>query len=276
MKGTINKPCFENWENMKIGLHSRFCENCDKSVIDFSGMSRQEILQFLLTNYDQKTCGRLYRSQLDFSHSDFLITIKALSKNRENSNLSFYLLAIGTLILSGCSSPETPNYFKELTDTPARSVFQQDTSFVAPKADTVSPPSKMRKHPIVDTFDDLLLGEIAIGPDSSCGHEEPFTLVEKMPEFPGGLDSLFSYLKQNLEYPEWEKSNKIQGTVYAGFVIDKNGKVKDFEILRTVDEARNFDSEVLSVLREMPNWIPGELEGRKVDVKYHLPVKFVL
>lgn len=276
MKGTIDKPCSENWETMKIGVHSRFCDNCVKKVVDFTHMSRREILEYLLTHHEQRTCGRLYRSQLDFSHSDFLVTIKALSKNSGDSNLSFYLLALGALILSGCSSPEIPIDTENKSDTIISSVFRKETVLTTSNLDTITALEKKPKHQVVELYNDLVLGEIAIGPDSFCGHTEPFTLVEKMPEFEGGIDSLFSYLRQNLKYPEWEKSNKIQGTVYAGFVIDKQGRAKDFEILRTVDEARNFDREVLRVLREMPNWIPGELEGRKVDVKYHLPIKFVL
>ncbi len=91
MKARIDNPCSEDWNKMKIGLHSRFCDKCEKNVMDFTNKSRQEILEYLLTNYDKRVCGRIYRSQLDFSDTDFLVTIKAISRKNKNPNLAFYL-----------------------------------------------------------------------------------------------------------------------------------------------------------------------------------------
>src|SRR5690606_18408431 len=99
---------------------------------------------------------------------------------------------------------------------------------------------------------------------------------EKMPEFIGGLDSLTSYLKTTLHYPKWEKENKIEGTVYVSFVINKEGKIENPRILRSVKDSKNFDNEVLKIINEMPDWIPGEQDGKKVKVQYNLPIRFKL
>ena len=97
-----------------------------------------------------------------------------------------------------------------------------------------------------------------------------------MPEFIGGLDSLISFMISNINYPHWEKKNKIQGTIYVSFVIEKDGSVSHPEIIRTVKESIDFDKEVLRVVKMMPNWKPGENKMEKVAVKMTLPVKFTL
>ena len=104
MQPSIPNPCHEDWNKMKIGLHSRFCESCQKNVTDFTEMSRPEILAYLLENYGKETCGRLRPSQLDFHHTDLLVTIKSLTAKHKSSNLPFYLLTLGTLMLSGCGN----------------------------------------------------------------------------------------------------------------------------------------------------------------------------
>ena len=97
-----------------------------------------------------------------------------------------------------------------------------------------------------------------------------------MPEFVGGVDSLMSYLKTNINYPKWEKENKIKGTVYVSFTVDKEGKIKNSKILNSVYKAKNFDKEVLQVIDNMPDWKPGMNHGEKVDVQYMIPVRFTL
>jgi protein TonB len=87
---------------------------------------------------------------------------------------------------------------------------------------------------------------------------------------------LNTFIKQNLVYPNWERENNIQGKVVVNFVVDKNGKIKDGKILSTVQGAKNFDKEVLRLINSMPNWIPGQQDGNKVDVQFNLPIDFKL
>src|SRR5690349_18303764 len=91
--------CPENWDKMKIGLVSRYCENCKRDVQDFTTLTREEILQYLLTNRNNKVCGRVFKSQLDYHHEEILVIIESFIKKSRNTNLSFYLLAIGTMML---------------------------------------------------------------------------------------------------------------------------------------------------------------------------------
>jgi len=104
---------------------------------------------------------------------------------------------------------------------------------------------------------------------------EIFTIVEEMPEFPGGGESaLLKYLSSNIKYPPLARENNIQGTVYVTFEIDQNGKVKDAKILRGI--GGGCDEEALRVVSAMPQWKPGKQRGKPVRVQYNLPVRFTL
>lgn len=99
-----------------------------------------------------------------------------------------------------------------------------------------------------------------------------YTKVDKMPEFPGGQVALVKYLSKNIKYPVKYKKEKINGRVFVSFVIDKEGKVTQPKILRSLND--ECDAEALRVISKMPDWIPGEKEGRKVAVQFGLPVNF--
>ena len=103
---------------------------------------------------------------------------------------------------------------------------------------------------------------------------EIFTIVETMPEFPGGLDSLFKFLGQNINYPSEAKNNGVEGIVYATFVVQKTGKVGDVIVLRGI--GAGCDEEAKRVVEIMPNWTPGTQRGRKVNVQYNIPIRFKL
>ncbi|MFC4476507.1 hypothetical protein [Flavobacterium chungangensis] len=64
-KITIPEPCHENWDKMTPDATGKFCQVCNKSVIDFTNKLPDEIQHFFNTNKNQKICGRLNTSQLD-------------------------------------------------------------------------------------------------------------------------------------------------------------------------------------------------------------------
>jgi len=276
----LKTPCHENWETMKIGLDSRFCENCQKNVIDFTKKDKKEILEYLLSAPGNKVCGRIYPSQLDFNHTDLMVVINALGKQHKNSNLSFYLLTVAAMMLASCNDQETILSNDQIQDI---QIVQQDTM----KRDSVSdavfqiaqknvkistfPPPHIERE-IVDPEPPYLTGEIGFGP----GDKEPYDYVEFMPEFKGGMDSLISYIQANLHYPKWEQSNKIEGQVFAQFIVTKTGKIQDAKIIRSVKGSVNLDKEVLRVINEMPVWKPGSQYGVNYDVRFTLPLNFKL
>ncbi len=107
-------------------------------------------------------------------------------------------------------------------------------------------------------------------------NEAPKNLAELdvQPEFPGGIKKLMEFLEKNVSYPMAAKENGIKGTVYATFMADKFGKVKDVKIKRGIFSA--CDEEVLRVVNLFPDWKPGLYKGENVSVIFNLPVRFDL
>ncbi|OAV73066.1 hypothetical protein Barb7_03006 [Bacteroidales bacterium Barb7] len=104
--------------------------------------------------------------------------------------------------------------------------------------------------------------------------QQIFTVVEKMPEFPGGQAALLKFLATSIKYPVIAQENGIQGRVTVSFVVNKDGSVVDAEVVRGVDPS--LDKEALRVVGIMPKWSPGEQRGKPVRVKYTVPVTFRL
>ena len=104
--------------------------------------------------------------------------------------------------------------------------------------------------------------------------EEIFMVVEESPEFPGGYEAYMQYLKKNIKYPAICRENNIQGRVIVSFVVNKDGKIVDAEVVKGVNPS--LDKEALRVISTMPNWKPGKQRGKPVRVKYSSPVNFRL
>ncbi|MDR2470359.1 MAG: energy transducer TonB [Tannerella sp.] len=101
-----------------------------------------------------------------------------------------------------------------------------------------------------------------------------FVIVEKQPEFPGGMAELMSFLNKSIKYPMVAQENGIQGRVTCSFIVEKDGSITGAEVVRGVDVS--LDKEALRVINSMPKWKPGEQRGKPVRVKFNVPVNFRL
>lgn len=101
-----------------------------------------------------------------------------------------------------------------------------------------------------------------------------FTVVEQMPEFPGGNAELFKFLGQNIKYPAMAKDAGIQGIVYLTFVVQEDGSIEEVKSLRGI--GGGCTDEALRVVQKMPKWNPGKQRGKAVKVQFNLPVRFIL
>lgn len=111
--------------------------------------------------------------------------------------------------------------------------------------------------------------------DQQKGTEEVvFTVVEQMPEYPGGKSAMYAYMGKSIKYPEKARKNATEGTVYVTFVVKKDGSVSSVSVLRGIGDG--CDEEAVRVIKEMPNWKPGMQRGKAVNVQYNLPIKFTL
>jgi len=262
LKPTLTFHCPEKWDNMKVGLLSRHCENCQRDVQDFTKMSREEILQFLLTNRDNKVCGRIHKSQLDYNHHEILVTIHSYLQKTKSSNLSFYLLSLSAIMMLGCSQPELVDK-SQMNKT-------STTASNEPGVDAIIEPDTLS----VD-FENMLLGMIYLE-DSLESRNAIKRVAEVMPEFPGGFENYLTYITKNLKYPESEQKQKIEGTIVVSFIVEADGKIKDPIIIKSISRSINFDREVLRLIKEMPDWKPGQQDGQNIEVEITLPIRFEL
>ena len=101
-----------------------------------------------------------------------------------------------------------------------------------------------------------------------------YDLVDEMPSFPGGLEELYKWIDNNVQYPAVARENGIEGRVILKFIVEKDGSLSDSTVIHSVHPM--VDREALRLVGQMPKWNPGKRAGVPVRVRYCLPIKFKL
>jgi TonB family protein len=165
---------------------------------------------------------------------------------------------------------EGPEYLmalcEDISNLVGKKIKWDKSSFVKNKTQP-SPPPPM---PSFSEDDVQPIGQV----DQIASPDEVYTVVEQMPQFPGGNDAMMSYIRRELRYPETAKELGIQGKVICSFVVDRSGEIRNVEVLRGI--GGGCDQEAVRVLRNMPAWTPGKQNGQAVNVKFNLPISFKL
>lgn len=271
MKLNINEPCHEDWDKMKIGLHSRHCEVCVKSVIDFTQMSRAEIITHILSNPNEQVCGRMRPDQFDFRHEDIPVLVEVLKT--KPSNHAFLIMALVCLSLSSCA--QESNTHPPVNGQPVEQPIIG--KMVAPP----TPPDTVTNKPAVCTPDSLdyqrmvkgevvLQGDITVREPAKNSSDRVLQFAEKMPEYPGGMENMFNYIQSYFS----NKKITQKGTIYVRFVVQKTGYLTSIELLSVPDHLSYLSKDVIKMVEKMPAWIPGAQDGKSVDVYYTIPVRF--
>ena len=104
-------------------------------------------------------------------------------------------------------------------------------------------------------------------------NSQVYTLAEQMPEYPGGKDAMFQYIKDNLHYPQSVKDDGIQGRAICQFVVNTDGTICCAEITKSTGNAL-LDYEAIRLIKNMPEWTPGTQNGQPIRVKYTIPINF--
>lgn len=101
-----------------------------------------------------------------------------------------------------------------------------------------------------------------------------YTSVERVPEFPGGLEAFGKFLSTNIKYPAAAREQKIQGRVIITFVVERDGSLSNQRVVRGI--TGDLDNEALRVMKLSPQWKPGMQGNRPVRVQYSVPINFAL
>ncbi|MFN5981974.1 MAG: energy transducer TonB [Fluviicola sp.] len=277
----IPDPCSEDWSKMKIVREGRHCLSCTKNVIDFTKMERYEIIEYLLLNKNKSVCGHINKSMLDFDVEELYITVQRAETVKRNSNLAFCILSMGALFLASCSN-ETPksnsnelvegkfkkievstNGKTESTNSSNENKSINKTGFVAPHLSV----EKINTSESKVNLDDPLTGFISCTTVGQVNNIYDYT--DPSPEFPGGMSALRKYLSDSIRLPaDFDQTGKI----YVKFVVSEEGKISKVMIIRNYTQDERITSEVIRLIKAMPNWKPGQVDGKNVNSYFTIPI----
>jgi TonB family protein len=99
-------------------------------------------------------------------------------------------------------------------------------------------------------------------------------VVEKMPEFVGGIEAMMKYINTNAIYTKQAIKDSIEGNVFISFWVTKDGTISNPVIVRGLNH--DLDSISLNLIKNMSKWIPATQRGLPIAVRYTLPIKFSL
>lgn len=144
-------------------------------------------------------------------------------------------------------------------------------------------PGLVTKGPAVLGTDDVagsatgtVTGKAGAGSEGGTGEGAavtgPYIVVEKMPEFAGGMDALMRYLRSHLRYPSAALREQAEGRVYVSFVVQADGTIADISVPKGL--GYGLDEEAQRVVRQMPPWTPGRQSNHAVPVRFTLPITF--
>jgi protein TonB len=125
----------------------------------------------------------------------------------------------------------------------------------------------------------VLMGLFFLIPFASSSQVEKgdttvYTIVEEPAEYPGGIAELVKFFHKNMVYPQTCVSEGLNGSVYLKFVVNKEGYAVDPEVMQRNGTCSELEKEGLRVLKLLPKWKPGKINGLAVNSYYQLPMKF--
>lgn len=124
-----------------------------------------------------------------------------------------------------------------------------------------------------DFSEDAIVAPVVKKVEEKAEDDAPFLIAEEMPKFEGGdLLKFRSWVQTRLKYPTIAAENGISGRVTLTFVIEKDGRLTNIQVMQTPD--RSLSEEAIRVLNTSPKWTPGKQRSSPVRVKYTLPVEF--
>lgn len=195
---------------------------------------------------------RLYSMANNLNHSNLKKRITMMMKRKSNpwARLKYaYVLPLAAMAVAAFARPEVQNASSEISavkvnDLVGNLVTNLEEKITLPDTDAILPQDSI------------------------------YEIVDVMPIFPGGEASMMKYLSDNVKYPAEAQQAGIEGRVFTRFIVNEDGSVSDVEILRSVHPL--LDAEAVRVVKAMPKWTSGKVNGKAVKVRYSLPLVFRL
>ena len=233
---------FVQWFNPAAWLQKQELQNiheyeADETVLR-EGVNARNYQMLLI----KKAVGtRLYSMANSFNHSSLKKRITMMLKEKSNPLARakyLYILPLAALAVTAFARPEVSAVADEISAV----------KVIAPAVHD------------------------SIQPNVQPAVAAPSSALDQMPEFPGGMEALNTYLRNNIRYPQEAQKAGIQGRVIIQFIVSKDGSITDAEVVESVDP--QLDAEGLRLIKNMPRWKPGMRKGQAIRVKQTLPIRF--
>lgn len=152
-----------------------------------------------------------------------------------------------------------------------------DNPILDPQINLVDPNKEVglkdqKGDPNVDPFDPTKITNIkgsgGDGIDKKKEDEKPREVVDELAKFPGGMEALRQFIADNIDL------NMIDGTskVSLKFVVDTDGSISSVIVTRNTEDCKSCEKAAVKVVKGMPKWTPGKVNGEPVRSYYRLPI----
>ncbi len=188
-------------------------------------------------------------------------------------NLNIFVLVVALLVTQACGTKSKENSEEyEATETPVAKATELTPAERRAKVekDRAERVEKRRiefenRAKITPTYTDAA-GKVI------------YNKAEVDPSYTGGEDAMMKYLNDNLSYPKDAEEKGVEGTVFVDFIVAADGSVREAVVTDAPGEEvdQSLRSEAIRVVTAMPKWVPGRQRGKAVDVKFSLPVTFLM
>jgi len=306
---SIPKPCHENWLGMTPNEKGKFCDSCAKTVVDFTKKSIVEIQDFFIENQHKKVCGHFYKTQLDSITIEIPRAILFQQLPFSKMFLLALLITMGATLMS-CNTKGEKQKIDQviLIDSIANSEKQIDSMVQQTKIDTIIEVKKdtlIPPPPIVEI--PQLTGDIVVGlpaiieppiekndstieieePIEKCGVVFEMISVENSPRFKNTSKTSNKDLKKvftekitafvtskfDIDLAQGLDLSEGKYKIVTQFTIDKKGNTTNIKVKAP---HKKLEEHVKNILKQLPQFIPGEQRNKPVNVKYTLPITFVV
>lgn len=249
----IPKPCHQKWDEMTPDEKGRYCKACNKTVVDFTKMTDDEVLSYFTQHQGQKVCGKVHKSQLAQNEVEISIPLSTIKKGLTKWQVfGLSLLLVFGVLLTG---------FKDTHQTKA--TFKLEQNYSAFKID--SPP------PIP-----YIIGDIQ--PEYSHEDEDIFGMIINehiLPSYKGGEAARQQYLKDKLAKIDFTNyTDSLPRKVITEFFIDTTGRPQKVKIAKGGIDS-TFNQQIINIVEQMPDWTPGRLYDKPEVVRMYMPIKIL-